>query len=106
MTMRDMTASANADANGDAEIVVQPSGGQDWTVHQVTPEATNAGGSATGALRKNGALVSPFLATGDVIADSPPLRLLKGDRMQVRWAGLTSGDLVSIFVIYDDGTTV
>lgn len=92
-----------ADSNGNAVIRIQPSNNQRWEIKQVTPEAENAPGTASGKLKKNGATVSPFLAAGDVIADAPTVFLTKSDVMTVEWTGLTPGDPVSAYVIWDDG---
>lgn len=103
MAQCDDTFSAVADANGNAVIRIQPGNNQRWEIKQVTPEAENASGAATGKLKKNGSTVSPFLAAGDVVADAPTVFLNKSDVMTVEWSGLTAGDPVSAYVIWDDG---
>jgi len=102
MAKTDLTVTGTIDANGRGVLTIQPRSRQTWVVSQVTPEAPTSG-STTGALRKNGALVSPFLATGDVIADAPPVLLHTGDRLTVEWTGATPGEPIAAYVIYDDG---
>lgn len=98
----DASLSATVDAAGNATITITPTTRQRWLVQQVVPEAENAA-SASGELRKNGRLVSPFLASGDVIADAPPVPVGPSDKLTVEWTGLTPGDTVHVYWIYDDG---
>jgi hypothetical protein len=94
--------SAVATAAGAATITIK-SGGQRWTVQQVSTEAIAAQLGSTCALRKNGALITTLVSTGDVAAGVPYPVIGANDVMTCTWAGLTVGQLCQAFVIYDDG---
>lgn len=77
---------------------------QTWVVSQVSVELATAPVGATCALRKNGALLSPLIPTGDAASGDPPVTLWPGDRMTVEFAGCNPGDVATVYAIYDDGT--
>ena len=73
-------------------------------VQQVGIEADNVGGGAVGKIYKNGALITPFVATGDAPAGEPFIRIGTGDVMRVEWTSATVGARVAATFIYDDGS--
>lgn len=74
-----------------------------WKVQQVSTEMGTAPIGATCEIRKNGAPVTPMIATGDVAGGDPPVTLLAQDVMTIRWAGCTPGDVGTATIFYDDG---
>lgn len=104
MAYADMALSAQVAADGTAMITVRVSNGIGrWTVTQVSTEMGSAPIGSTCELRKNGSMVTPMIATGDVAGGDPPVVLNAADALTVSWAGCTPGDVASAFVIYDDG---
>jgi hypothetical protein len=102
--MADQTYSATATASGAATITITPAQKlRTWVVSQVAIEvAGTAPFGAACALRKNGALVSPMIAQADTAGGDPPVTLYGSDVLTVVWTGLTSGQAVNAFVIYDE----
>lgn len=104
MATADAYMSTTAGPTGEATITIQTGTRfQSWTVEQVSVEMPAAPVGASCALRKNGVLISPLIATGDVADGSPPIPLRPGETMTVEWAGCTPGDVGNVYVLYDDG---
>lgn len=90
-------------ASGTGTLTIRPVRRQRWTVRQVSVEAPNVGGGASGMLRKNGNAVAPFIAQADAIAGEPPIILGPGENMTIVWTGATAGAQIKALVTYDDG---
>jgi hypothetical protein len=80
-----------------------PSNRSVYTVQQVSVEYTTAPIGCTCVVRKNGAFITPMIPTGDAASGEPPIVLRGNDKMTVTFAGAISGQIVNVFVIYDDG---
>jgi hypothetical protein len=65
-------------------IVTIRTGGQLWRVTQVANNVPLASGLAT--LKRNGAQVTPMIASNGVAAGEPPVDLYPADVMTVEWA--------------------
>lgn len=94
------TYPATIAANGTAMIRVTPNR-DPWVVTQVSvfcPSGT------VGTAAINGAFLSYFIPTGDVIGDAPPVQLQPGDVLTLLWEGATPGDQATAQVFYDRGT--
>jgi hypothetical protein len=104
MTATDDALSVTVDAAGLATARIQTgSKFQTWTVSQVSVEMPSAPIGSTCWLRKNGAPITPLIATGDAASGDPPIILRPGETMTVEFAGCTPGDVGNIFLVYDDG---
>lgn len=88
-------------ADGRAVIELRPDGKQTWEVQQVSPEMPSAPGSATGNVRRNGALVAPFAPAGDAVGGEPYPRLVLGDVLTVEWANCTPGAACTANFFYE-----
>lgn len=104
MAYGDVRLSAIANASGTATITIK-SGRQRWVVSQISTQMDNAPAGSTCLLRKNGALVSSLVATGDVAGGDPPVEIGPNDALTVTWASVTAGLTGNAFVIYDDGNS-
>lgn len=100
-----LALSATVNGAGNAFIPVRPNGIYTWAVDQVSTEYPTAPTGAVSALRRNGALVTYLIATGDVADGSPPILLSSADVMTVEWSGAVPGAIVKALVMYDDGVT-
>lgn len=90
-------------ASGLATVTIQPYSAMPWNVTQVSIELSSAPIGATCSLRKNGYLITPMVATGDVASGDPPVLLLPEDVMTVEWVGCTPGTLGKVLYIYEVG---
>ena len=101
----DGQASATAGADGVATATIRPTGRQSWTVSQVTVSMTDAPSTALCELRKNSAIVVPYLlAQGDTAGNDPPVVLRHNDYLRIIWSRCTPGNVGQVYYIYDDGT--
>lgn len=75
-----------------------------FTVTQVSVEYRTAPLGCTCELRKNGALITPMIPTGDAASGDPPVVLKGNDRMTVTFTNGTNGEIANVFIIYDDGS--
>lgn len=96
------TASALVDAAGRGVADLSPTSSAAWMVRQVTAELAAAPIGATCAVRLNGALISPLIATGDVASGDPPVLVYPGDRLEVIWESCTPGQTGTVLAIYDE----
>lgn len=69
-------------------------------VGQVTCEMPTGAGAAC-AVRLNGTLICPLVATGDAAAGEPFVPMVPGDLLTVEWTGAPAGASGKIGVIYD-----
>ena len=104
MAVEDQVLSGTVPASGTVDLVLRSWAGQTWTIQQVSPDAPNVGGAASGGVYKNDNLIAPFVPQGDAVAGEPYPKIRGSDRLQIRWTGATPGAQVSALVIYDDGT--
>lgn len=95
--------SSSASAGGTATITIRTGGYQSWSITQISteaPAAPSVGGTCK--IRRNGAIVVPFMVpTGDVASGSPPIDITPADAVTIDWTGLTPGTAVSATVIYE-----
>lgn len=105
MAQDDRAYSVLVDGAGNATATIQTgSSFRTWTVSQISVEMPSAPLGATCDARKNGALITPLIATGDAATGDPPVTLRPGETLTVAFAGCTPGDVGTVFLIYDDGT--
>lgn len=105
MAAGDLTLSVTVGAGGTATATITTRTAlQTWTVSQVSVEMPGAPIGSTCDLRKEGALITPLIATGDAATGDPPVILRSGERLTVNFAGCTVGTVGTVYVIYDDGT--
>jgi hypothetical protein len=96
------TYSAKIGAGGTGTATIQTGHArQTWDVQQVSVELPAAPIGATCVLRKNGYLVTPLIATGDVADGSPPVTLQPTDTLTVEWAGCTNGTVGKVLLVYE-----
>lgn len=95
-------ATGTADAAGHAVADISPTGSAPNLVRQVTVELAAAPIGATCALRYNGTLISPLIATGDAAVEPPAILVHVGDQLTVEWDGLTPGQVGTVLVIFDE----
>jgi hypothetical protein len=107
MAVTDQPFTAVVTAAGTAVVTFKPpTSRNNYSVQQVTVEYTTAPIGCTCDVRKNGRLISPMIPTGDAAGGDPPIPLSGGsDKMTINFAHGTPGDIVSVFIIYDDGTS-
>ena len=99
----DQSYQATANASGVATVTITITGRtRMWSVSQISTECAAAPAGATCVVRKNGSLVTPMIATGDVAGGDPPLSIRPQDSLTVTWAGLTVGTLAAVYIIYDE----
>jgi hypothetical protein len=104
MAIQDTALSVTVAADGTAVQRIQTDNRfQTWTVTQVSVEMPAAPIGATCWLRKDGAPVTPLIATGDAASGEPPITLRPGQTLTVEWAGCTPGDVGQVWMSYDDG---
>jgi hypothetical protein len=101
--MADQTYSGVVTAAGTLTIPIGPgTKARTWVVSQVSTELSSAPIGATCMMRKNGAPVTPMVATGDVAGGDPPVTLYGSDLLQLVWTGCTPGTTANVYVIYDE----
>jgi hypothetical protein len=88
-------------AGGTATITIQTRSVRSRRVTQVTIELPTAPSGATCALRKNGYLVTPLIATGDTAAGDPPVILRQEDNLTVEWTGCTPNTVGKTLIFYE-----
>jgi hypothetical protein len=104
MALDEKTFTPVVGSDGKATVSVRVTNGIDtWTVQQVSLEMPAAPAGAAAWVRKNGYPVSPAVATGDTVADAPPVLLRPSDVLTVEWTGCTVGISGKVVVSYDDG---
>lgn len=105
MAADDTSYTGRADASGAVTVVIRTSGRQRWTVQQVGVNVDPLPAGAKCSLYKNDVLVTPIIlaSTGGAAGGNPPMMLSHNDSAEVRFTGLTVGQSVTVFVIYDDG---
>lgn len=104
MAADDRTFTPVVAANGTAVATIKVANGIDtWIITQISAELPAAPIGATGEVRKNTYLVSPFIPTGDTVAGEPPVYLRPTDVLTVQWAGCTPGQVAKVLVFFDDG---
>lgn len=96
------TASGTVPASGFLALAYTPRSSDLTRVTQVAAEMAGAGG-AIGVIRRNGAIVTPFVPTGGAAGGDPPIWLWPGDQMTVEWTGAPAGAVGKITVFYDLG---
>lgn len=107
MAVTDQPFTAIADASGAAVVSFKPPTFRaNYIVQQVSVEYANAPIGCTCVVRKNGRFITPMIPTGDAAGGDPPVPLNGGsDILTVTFSGCTPGDVVNVFIIFDDGTT-
>lgn len=95
------TLTGKVGAGGTATITVQTRAVRAWRISQVTIELPTAPSGATCALRKNGYLVTPMIATGDSAAGDPPVILRQEDTLTIEWAGCTPNTVGKALIFYE-----
>lgn len=100
----DQPFSAQVGSDGRATIKVRPPSLTPWVVQQVSVEMPDAPLGATCELRKNGALVSPVIATGDAAGGDPAIDVTQSDTLTIEWRGCTPGAYGRALVIYEERT--
>lgn len=96
------TSGATADATGRAVVSFTPRGNQIVEVSQVAGEMPR-GASAIGTIRRNGAVVTPFVPTGFAAGGVPSIWLWPGDTLTVEWTGAPAGAPASVTIFYNLG---
>jgi hypothetical protein len=94
--------SATADSGGAATVTFTPRSNDLYRVTQVAVEMTGSG-TAKCSIRRNGALVSPVVPTGDAAGGDPPIWLWPGDSLTVEWTSAPVGGIGKVTVFYDLG---
>jgi hypothetical protein len=87
-------------ASGFLALSFTPRGSQLHRVTQVAAEMAGAG-AAAGVIRRNGAIVTPFVPTGGAAGGDPPIWLWPGDLLTVEWTGAPVGAVGKATVFYD-----
>lgn len=108
MAVTDQPFTAIVDAAGNATVTFKPpTFRSSYIVQQVSVEYALAPIACTCFVRKNGRLITPMIPTGDAASGDPPIPLNGGsDKMTVTFANGKPGDIVNVFIIYDDGSPV
>jgi hypothetical protein len=96
------TYSAVVAANGTATITIRTRSVRIWVISQITVELPLAPSGATCAIRKNGYLVTPVIATGDTAAGDPPVILRQEDTLTIEWAGCTPASVGKALLFYEE----
>jgi hypothetical protein len=105
MAAADMALTVTVGGDGTATARVQTKTKfQTWTISQVSVEMATAPLGATCDVRKDGALITPLIPTGDAASGDPPVTLRPGQTLTVAFAGCTPGSVGGVYLIYDDGT--
>jgi hypothetical protein len=108
MAVTDQPFTAVVKADGSAVVTFKPPTFRaSYIVQQVSVEYALAPIACTCVVRKNGRFITPMIPTGDAASGDPPIPLNGGsDIMTVTFANGTPGDIVNVFIIYDDGSPV
>jgi hypothetical protein len=108
MAVTDQPFTAIAAASGVAVVTFKPPTQRAYyLVQQVSVEYATAPNGCICDVRKNGRLITPMIPTGDAASGDPPIPLSGGsDIMTVTFQNCTPGDIVNVFIIYDDGSPV
>lgn len=105
MAAAETVLSVTVAADGTARATLSPdSRFQRWMVGQVSVEMSTAPVGATCTIRKDGALISPLIPTGDAASGDPAIPLRQGQTLTVEFVGCVPGDVGTVYVLYDDGT--
>jgi hypothetical protein len=96
------TTSGVVPASGALVLSFTPRSNDLTRVTQVAAEMAAAGG-AIGVIRRNGAIVTPFVPTGGAAGGDPPIWLWPGDTLTVEWTGAPAGAVGKATVFYDLG---
>lgn len=107
MAQADQPFTAVANAAGTAVVTFKPPTFRaNYIVQQVSVEYAAAPINCTCVVRKNGRFITPMIPTGDAAGGDPPVPLNGGsDSLTVTFSNCTPGDVVNVFILYDDGTT-
>ncbi len=97
---RTIPVTIGADGTGVANLATTGSGS--ILIRQVSVELPTAPNGAGCALRRDGVLITPLIATGDAAVEPPPLPVSPGDTVTVEWTGCTPGDQGTVLVFYDE----
>lgn len=97
-----VSLSGVANAAGLCTVDYTPRGSDPQRVTQVAGEMELAG-SASCALRRNGAIITPLVPTRFAAGGDPPIWLQPGDVLRVEWVGATPAAIGKVTVIYDLG---
>ena len=99
--MATATYSARIGVGGDGTVSIRTNSQETWTVAQISIELEGAPSGAIANLRKNGYLVTPMIAAGDVAAGDPYVRLLPSDVLTVEWENCTLGQIGKVLAFYE-----
>lgn len=102
MVAKDTSFTATVSVAGVALIEINP-GAQTWTAQQISTEYRGAPIGSLCEVRKNGAIVSKAIPSGDVLSGLPYVILQPGDLLTVRWTGGVAGDTAKATLFYDNG---
>lgn len=94
------TLAGTVPASGVLVLSFTPRGNQVYRVTQVGAEMAGAGG-AIGVIRRNGAIVTPFVPSGGAAGGDPPIWLWPGDTLTVEWTGAPVGAVGKATIFYD-----
>ncbi len=102
--MADKAFDALVTAGGTATITVRTNTRtRRWIVEQISTELVGATAAPLLAnCRKNGRLVSPFLAQSDTMGSDPPVTLEPFDVLTLEWTGISPVGAVARGTIYYD----
>lgn len=89
-------------ASGFLALAFTPRSADLHRVTQVAAEMAGAGG-AIGIIRRNGAIVTPFVPSGGAAGGPPPIWLWPGDVLTVEWTGAPAGAVGKATIFYDLG---
>jgi hypothetical protein len=106
MADTDQPFTAVVNAAGTAIVTFKPpTQRNNYIVKQVSVEYATAPIGCVCTLRKNGRFITLIVPTGDAAGGDPPVPLGGGsDIMTVTFTGGTPGEVVNVFIFYDDGT--
>ena len=97
------TLSGTVPASGTLTLRLRPDNGRTWIFSQVGIDAPLVGGGAIGKIKKNGQIITPFVASGDAPGGEPFIRCTSNETMQVEWTSATVGAACTAQFFYDDG---
>jgi hypothetical protein len=95
-----LTLSAITAATGICRVAYNPRGANTYEFNQISAEMAGAS-AATCAIRRNGALVCPIVATGDAAGGDPPVWIWPGDELTVEWTGAPVGAVGKVTAFYN-----
>lgn len=96
-----ITATVNSAGRGVCEFAW--SGSTPARVTQIAPEGGTALLNSVGAIRFNGALITPFNPVMDACAQEPFLWVQPGDSLIAEWTSATPGATVKATFLFDLG---